>query len=206
MNPLLYLSIIFFIFVSQVSAQDKRDAVPSANADLPYARIPDSPAFYSAGKVAARVIDGLGFRYYWATEGLTEADLTFKPSEGARTTEETIYHIYGLSTVIVNAMLKKANIRESTADPLTFEEIRIKTLDNLRTASDILGIATDEDVGNFKIKSGGGENASEFPFWNLLNGPIADAIYHTGQVVSFRRSSGNPINPKVRVFTGSVSE
>lgn len=47
---------------------------------------------------------------------------------------------------------------------------------------------------------GGGQ--TRFPLWNLINGPISDAIYHTGQVVSFRRSSGNPISKGVNVFLG----
>ena len=42
------------------------------------------------------------------------------------------------------------------------------------------------------------------PFWNLINGPFSDIIYHTGQVVAFRRISGNPINPGVNVFVGQV--
>lgn len=51
-----------------------------------------------------------------------------------------------------------------------------------------------------------GGKRSEFPFWNMLNGPIADALWHVGQVVSFRRSSGNPFNSKVSVFSGKVRE
>ena len=43
---------------------------------------------------------------------------------------------------------------------------------------------------------------SRFPVWNLINGPIADALNHTGQVVSFRRTSGNPIPKGVNVFLG----
>ena len=39
-----------------------------------------------------------------------------------------------------------------------------------------------------------------FPIWNLMNGPLSDALYHTGQVVSFRRTTGNPIHPGVNVF------
>ncbi|MCA0235259.1 MAG: hypothetical protein LCH81_02635 [Bacteroidetes bacterium] len=51
-----------------------------------------------------------------------------------------------------------------------------------------------------------GEKRSEFPFWNMLNGPIADALWHIGQVVTFRRSSGNPFNSKASVFNGYVRE
>ncbi|HNP07210.1 MAG TPA: hypothetical protein PKN99_06270 [Cyclobacteriaceae bacterium] len=49
-----------------------------------------------------------------------------------------------------------------------------------------------------------GDKKTEYPFWNLLNGPIADAIWHVGQVVSFRRSSGNPINSKAEVLLGKL--
>ena len=77
------------------------------NKKNPYYEIPDYPDSYNSGTVAARMIDGLGFRYYWATEGLREEDLKFRPNDMARTSEETVDHILGLSTVIVNTILKK---------------------------------------------------------------------------------------------------
>ena len=43
-----------------------------------------------------------------------------------------------------------------------------------------------------------------YPFWNQINGPISDALWHVGQIVSFRRSSGNPFTSNVSVFTGKV--
>ena len=46
------------------------------------------------------MVDGLGFRYFWATEGLTEKDLAYRPSEGARTTMETLEHISGLVEIL----------------------------------------------------------------------------------------------------------
>ena len=49
-------------------------------------------------------------------------------------------------------------------------------------------------------------NRSEFPLWNLINGPIQDAVWHSGQVVAFRRASGNPINSKISVFNGKVND
>ena len=50
------------------------------------------------------------------------------------------------------------------------------------------------------------EEKVEFPFWNQLNGPIEDAVWHSGQIVAFRRASGNPISKKISVFTGKVRE
>jgi len=38
----------------------------------------------------------------------------------------------------------------------------------------------------------------------MMNGPLADAIYHVGQIVVFRRANGNPQNPRVNVFMGKT--
>jgi hypothetical protein len=166
----------------------------NAQGKLPYYQIPEAAKEFTPGTTASRMIDGLGFRYYWATEGLTEKDLAFKPNEEARTTLETIDHILGLSQVIVNATLKKPN--EGKQPKMTFVEKRKKTLNNLLQASNIL--RESKDISQYKMIFG----KTEFPFWNAINGPIADAIWHTGQVVSFRRSSGNPFPKGVSVLRG----
>lgn len=173
------------------------------NEQLPYYQIPDYPEEYNQGTVTARLVDGLGFRYYWATEGLREEDLQFKPSEEARTTRETIDHLYGLSRVIVNSTLKKPNTRVEEPE-MTFDEKRRKTLENIKTAADILRASN--DLTEYTIVFKRDNNESEFPFWNNINGPIADAIWHCGQVVSFRRSSGNPFNSKASVFQGKLRD
>lgn len=170
---------------------------------LPYYQIPDYPESYTAGTVAARMVDGLGFRYYWATEGLRDEDLAYKPSAEARTTAETIDHLYGLSKVIVNATLQKPNV--STNEPeMSFQEKRKQTLINIKTAADILRVSN--DLSKYTIVFERESGTSEFPFWNNLNGPIGDALWHCGQVVLLRRSSGNPFNSKASVFTGKVRD
>jgi hypothetical protein len=35
----------------------------------------------------------------------------------------------------------------------------------------------------------------------MINGPLADALTHVGQINAFRRLAGNP-TPKARLFTG----
>lgn len=187
--------ILFLISFTMATAQDNKEA------QLPYYEIPDYPETYNACTVAARLIDGLGFRYYWATEGLRDEDLAFKPSEEGRTTAETIDHLFGLTRVIMNSTLKKPNIRVDDVE-MSFEEKRKKTLEQIKTAADILREC--EDLSQFTIVFERGDNSSEYPFWNNINGPIADALWHCGQVVSHRRSSGNPFNSKVSVFTGKL--
>jgi hypothetical protein len=173
-------------------------------ATLPYYEIPAYPETYTAGTVAARVIDGLGFRYYWATEGLRKEDLSYKPSADARSTQETLEHIYQLTWVIVNTA-KKLPV-EFNPPKFSFEELRKKTLENIKTASDILKVSKESDLNETKMIFKGPKGNTEFPFWNLLNGPIDDALWHVGQVVSFRRSSGNPFNSNASVLVGKLSE
>jgi hypothetical protein len=177
--------------------------------DLPYYEIPDYPVAYSSGAVAARVIDGLGFRYYWATEGLRPEDLKFAPkgeSNGEpRTSEETIQHIYSLTTTLLNTTKKLPNVSGALNVKLPFDELRRKTLANIKEAADILRIATDAEIAEMKVIFKSDTGTREFPFWNILNGPVDDALWHVGQVITFRRSSGNPYNNKASVFTGKVS-
>ncbi len=173
----------------------------AAQEKLPYHEIPEAPEAFTAGTVVSRMVDGLGFRFYWATEGLTEKDLQFKPNDDARTSFETIKHIYGLKSIILNSVSKQPNTGEKMPD-MTFDEMRKKILENLQKSSRILKNST--DISQFKIIFKRGENSTEYPFWNQLNGPISDVLWHVGQVVSFRRSSGNPYNSKASVFSGKV--
>lgn len=176
----------------------------SSDAKLPYYEIPEPSEEFTAGTVAARVIDGLGFRYYWATEGLTEQDLLYRPNNEARATAETIDHIFSLSNVIVNATLNKPNVSGGEETELTFLEKRERTLHNFKMAADILRLS--DDISQFKtvFKSEKGESVSAF--WNQINGPIEDAIWHCGQIVLLRRASGNPFNSNVNLFTGKVRQ
>ncbi|WP_040250807.1 hypothetical protein [Psychroserpens mesophilus] len=186
--------VLFFLIISAtLTAQNISEE------RLPYYEIPEYSETFTAGTVAARMVDALGFRFYWASEGLSEKDLEFQPSEDVRTTAETIDHILELSYIIVNATLKKANGKIDNSK-LSYEQKREQTLKNLKTAADILRAS--DDISQFKIIFG----EREVPFWNQINGPIADAIWHCGQLASFRRSSGNAINPKVSHFSGTVKD
>lgn len=196
---LFFTSLLFSVFLSNLSASEmvKQDT-------LPYYQIPDYPAQYTPENVVARMIDGVGFRFYWATEGLRPEDLKFKPTKESRTSEETIDHILGLSTLILNGLQNKINTKsgEETSS-LPFDVKRQKVLENLKTASDMLK-SGNTSLEKSKILFKNGDKTTELPFWNEINGPISDALWHIGQVVTFRRSSGNPFNSKVSVLMGTV--
>lgn len=185
--------LLIYVFSLNVSS--------SAQSELPYKEIPSYPANYTQSTVISRMIDGLGYRYYWATENLRALDLDFKPDTLARSTFETMEHIYGLSFMILNASKNQVNHRRDPVQ-MTANDLRLATLYNLKSASAEMALV--ENLEELNILFEGSTGRKALPFWHVLNGPLADAIYHTGQMVSFRRTSGNPMNPKVNVFMGKT--
>jgi len=192
------LSLISLMLFTTLQSQD------TMNESLPYATIPEAPQEYTAGSVVSRMVDGLGFRYYWATEQLTDNELDYAPGNEGRTIRQTLGHLYGLSEVIANSAKKQATDATVKGPELTFNEQRRATLANFKTASELF--VKTEDLNELSVIFKRAKGESEFPFWNNINGPIEDAIWHAGQIVLLRRLAGNPINPKVNVFLGKLNE
>ena len=168
-----------------------------------FKNISEYPTEINNGNIISRMINGLGYRYYWATEKLKENDLRYRPSKDAYSTKETMVHIFTLSKTVYNTTLSKMNKRPDIDIPVDYESIRNETLQFLEKASKNFSNLNSEELDQMKIKFIRGGTIKSFPIWNLLNGPIAAAIYHTGQIVSFRRTTGNPIDSSVNVFMGS---
>lgn len=192
-----FLSLVFLTITMSLSAQtDPEDF---------YYQIPEAPPSYNAATVAVRLLDGLGFRYYWASADLKDGDLAYKPSEEGRTVDATLDHILGLTRTVANTARQIPSGSQPDIE-LTYQEKRTQTLQNIQAASEILRAFDDNDLTEFPVVFQRGDRKNEFPFWNLINGPIADAIWHVGQVVSMRRSAGNPIRQGISVFNGTVRD
>ena len=171
---------------------------------LPYHQIPEYPEKITAGTSIGRIIDGLGYRYYWATEGLTEKDLNYEPGNEGRPAKDVLEHLHGLSLTIYTTAKNEPNIRPLPSSDKTWDEQRAATLKNFKMASDLFKASSDKDIEALQLVFKRGEQENAVPIWHLFNGPIDDAIYHVGQIVSFRRSAGNPMNPFVNVFMGKT--
>ena len=185
--------LILFLTINTMNSQEK----------LPFYEITEIPNEINSTNLMVRMIEGLGFRYHWATENITEKDLKYRPSKDAMSNYETIEHIYDLSNTIYNSSKSLPNIRSKKKTSMDFISLRKETLNNLKLTCEVFKSFNDEDLKNVKIIFQGNSGNYEFPIWNLINGPISDAIYHTGQLVSFRRTSGNPIPKGVNVFLGA---
>ena len=192
MKKLILLLLIPFVSFGQI---DEQEFSP------PFSDISEYPTEFSQANIVSRMIEGLGYRYYWASKSLSETDLEYKSSEDARSTLEIIKHIYSLTNMISSSF--KNQQYEFSDVNYGYKELREKTLLNLEYIHEQLKL--NPDFSKLKIRFERGGNMMEFPFWNQINGPISDALWHCGQVVMNRRASGNPLQSGVNVFIGKTS-
>ena len=190
----LILIIIFIPLVSFTQTTSQGD-------DLPFSEIGDYPNEFSQSNIVSRMIEGLGYRYYWATKSLNENDLNYKPSDDSRTTFQVIKHIHELTIMISSSFENK--IVDFPSEQYDYKLLREKTLLNLKYIHDEL--KSSPDFSKLSISFQRGDSTMSFPFWNQINGPISDALWHCGQVVMNRRASGNPLQKGVNVFIGKTS-
>jgi hypothetical protein len=152
-------------------------------------RIPPCPDSISGTTVLVRLLDGLGFRFRWSTEGLSDNDYGFRPAPDCMSIGELVRHVWGL----VNWVCLSMGIDEyKRGDDIVL--IRGSVLKMIYALREALGSMSDEDMRGITIEGR--------PFWHIINGPISDALTHVGQINSFRRLAGNP-TPKANVFVGS---
>ena len=193
MKKLILLLLIPFVSFGQI---DEQEFSP------PFSDISEYPTEFSQANIVSRMIEGLGYRYYWASKSLSETDLEYKSSEDARSTLEIIKHIYSLTNMI-SSSFKNQQYEFSNVN-YSYKDLREKTLLNLKYIHEQLKL--NPDFSKLKISFERGGNSMEFPFWNQINGPISDALWHCGQVVMNRRASGNPLQSGVNVFIGKTSD
>lgn len=168
-----------------------------------FADISETPGAFDGHSVAMRMVEGLGFRFYWGTDDLSVEDYEFKPTEETRSIGETLDHILGLSNMILNASHGRANGSTDYGD-IDYHAKRLLILKNLYEARMILHKASDADMGDMDIIFKRGDTERRYDFWYAINGPISDSLWHVGQIVAYRRMAGNPFNSKVSVLTGTV--
>lgn len=171
----------------------------------PYDELPPAPRSVDAAGVLARLVDGLGFRYRWATEGLRGEELAFRPCEGAFTLGEVLAHMNLLVRWVDGSLRGTLRAEPEGIDdgrpvaPEEWEALRSDTLARLVRLRALVSEADPERLARVTV-TGNPEKGPQ-PFWSILNGPLADFLTHVGQVSSWRRMAGNPA-PRADVFRG----
>ena len=134
------------------------------------------------------MLDGLGFRFYWATEGLRAEDYDFRPAKDTMSIGELVQHVWSLVNWVSSTALSTPY--KNPKDCLAARDETLRIIKDLR---ETMLAMSDEDLGKLRIR--------DKPFWNIVNGPFSDALTHTGQINSFRRLAGNPV-AGANVFLG----
>jgi len=165
-------------------------------ADLPYESIPPAPERMSGAAILTRLMDGIGFRYRWATEGLEDGDLAFRPAPDCRSLGELLAHVHGLLRRVGLGI----GVEPSLGCMGTIEgfAVRRATVELARVLRERLASMGDSELAASTMRTGRGET---YPVWNMVNGPLSDALTHIGQIASWRRIMGKPV-PVADVFRG----
>ena len=166
------------------------------NQELPFEDISKTPNDLTATNTLLRMVEGLAFRYRWATENLSEENIKFKPHPTSMSIEEVNAHIFDL----VDSTNRVFGGEKQNKDSLnSFQQIRMKSLLVLENLSEKLKKMSDKDLSEIEKKT-----SRKLPFWYWINGPLADALTHVGQITSWRRIAGNPQLKGVNVFIGTI--
>ncbi len=116
-------------------------------------------------------------------------------------------HILGLAEMVCSAARREPVNQPTGIDEMSYAELRTATLQHLETASSLFGGLPADSLSRrpivFERPDG---SRSEVPVFTLIHGPLTDAIYHTGQIVTMRRAAGNPTNPRVSMFRGRLNQ
>ena len=75
--------------------------------NIPYESVETYPEKISATAIMIRMLDGLGFRFRYATEGFTLQDYQFSPGHDCRTIGEIIEHYLGTAQLDVSKHLRR---------------------------------------------------------------------------------------------------
>lgn len=156
---------------------------------IPYESVETYPENVTATSIIVRVLDGLGFRFRYATEGLTPQEYQFTPGQGCWTIGEMVEHVWGLLNWICQNIFGEGETRPQDA-----ESQRLHCLELILKLRAYFDQIDEAELARVTIE--------DLPFWHLINGPLSDALTHTGQINTLRRLAGNlPIKARVFLLT-----
>ena len=159
--------------------------------------LPPGPEAVTGSAVLVRLVEGIGFRFAWASEGLRESDLSWRPTPETMSIAELAGHVLELvAWVAFSAGAIPVGPQKPESAP-PFPEVRQRVLEVLALLRARLALMRDEEISTIRI----GSRAGPVPWPHIVNGPLADSLTHIGQINVLRRANGNPV-PKANVFLG----
>ncbi|WP_166962366.1 hypothetical protein [Yeosuana marina] len=150
--------------------------IQHSEAQLPYSKTVKYNK-KSEGKVIAKMLDDLGYKYYWVTDSLMNDELNSNFHTG-KLPRLLLKDVYVISENIINSISNKQKQSKLKKVNISFNEIRKNTLLNLKEASNIL-------INN--------KEALLFLNWNDFLSSIAYAHAYCDQIILFRNAHGNTV-------------
>lgn len=158
--------------------------------------LPPTPSISSSGAILSRFVVAIGFRYQVATKGLTENEIQFRPVEGSMNMLELLDHIYKVLSWAYLAFDKNAKLNYPNK---RYEGYREGTLNVCEAFKKKLLTMTNKEIEQTEVYLK--RIDTTYSFWYLINGLISDVLTHIGQINSWRRIAGNPVD-RISPFTG----
>lgn len=155
-----------------------------------YRTLPHSRTPVSGARVTARLLAAIGFRLYWATEGLSADLYAYRPCDGVRSVGEILSHVWDLLSWTHAAVSPGA-----TPKPDDVAQLREAALSLVGALEDTFSAMADTDLPSIELLGQ--------PFWPVINGPLSDVLTHIGQIALLRRVAGVPA-PESNPFEGTA--
>jgi hypothetical protein len=154
-----------------------------------YHVLPAPPDEITAANIICRMLAGIGFRFYWATEALPEKAYAFRPGEGARSIGETVEHIWDLLNWTYSAMDPAGKAKPGGAKQMREDALELIAI-------------LEERFSNMDTDALAALHLLNQLFWPVINGPLSDVLTHVGQIATLRRMAGSPV-PDSNPFEGT---
>ena len=162
-----------------------------------YKQLPSPPEQLSAGTILKRLLDGSGFRYSIAVDTLDKTLHDFRPVDSSMSIYEVNQHIFHLFRLTA----KSLSLNPPIVHGDSFEIYRDNVFILITAISECLGEISDDDLARVNVHLK--RLDKDFSFWYLINGFLADALTHIGQIISWRRIAGSPVK-RISPFTGDL--
>jgi hypothetical protein len=154
-----------------------------------FKNIEEYPPGISATAIMSRMVDGVGFRFFWATFNQKVETYNYAPGEGRWNIFDTVSHIWDLARFLLMSL----NFNENVKKPEEPDELRESVLYLLFSLRLLFSEMDDSELTKITIKNK--------PFWHFINGPLEDMVSHVGAIDNLRRTAGD-LPEDARFFYG----
>lgn len=158
--------------------------------------IPKDPTEFNGSHVLQRMVDAILIRYTIATKDISDIAINYRATPESMSMLELQKHIL----LLILWVSKSLDLEIESKDKAeTFQDFEVQIKERIANLSQHIVTLSDEQLSKKTIFLKRAD--THYSIWYMIHGPLADAIHHIGQIITWRRICGNPIG-KISPFTG----